>query len=397
MSGDRAAELTVVDQPTHHLTSTFSMKINNFKRLSDTQEKVRSTYIEIFPGKKIAFVVKNLLKNPPDGIGRYYNRYCHDGRGENWTPVTRNDLFLSVDLLAGEGSAPPALAGKVEIITGDTSQSFEFGNHQTGMYLGFFQCSVTKRSYLRPRLGRFLFCSPSFYTLSAANLVHVELTDVGEEDTLMMRFILFTPTAEGDLRSARYLSDQSKRIMKDESTADMKISCGEKDNKSVFNVHRNFFCARSPVFRAAIESDMLEGRTKEIYMAEVDERTVRQMIHYVYTGEFTTADLNIQMVALVADMYDLPGMMDLLCVSMKKHAKSENIADMLITAGKNIDISPPVIHYYLVTGRHGSEDLKKIAMVKLRENKDLLRDSAFMEKLDKNILVDIIKELEFIP
>ena len=36
-------------------------------------------------------------------------------------------------------------------------------------------------------------------------------------------------------------------------------------------------------------------------------------------------------------------------------------------------------------------------MVKLRENKELLRDSAFMEKLDKNILVDIIKELEFIP
>ena len=39
--------------------------------------------------------------------------------------------------------------------------------------------------------------------------------------------------------------------------------------------------------------------------------------------------------------------------------------------------------------------MKKIIMEKFRKNQKLLCDSAFMEKLNKNILIDIIKE--FIP
>ena len=124
--------------------------------------------------------------------------------------------------------------------------------------------------------------------------------------------------------------------MKDESTADMKITYGEKDDKKIFNVHKSFFCARSPVLRAAIESDMLEGRTKEIYIEEVDEKTLREMINYIYTGEFTGAELNVQRVAWLADKYDLPGMMDLLSNEMKEEevVDPEIIADLLIAAGK---------------------------------------------------------------
>ena len=124
--------------------------------------------------------------------------------------------------------------------------------------------------------------------------------------------------------------------MQDESTTDMKISCGEKDNKKIFNVHKIFFCAISPVFRAAIESDMIEGRTKEIYIEEVDEKTLKEMINYVYTGDFTGADLNVENVAWLADKYDIPGMMDLLCDRMKAEAVGpEIIADMIIAGGKD--------------------------------------------------------------
>ena len=123
--------------------------------------------------------------------------------------------------------------------------------------------------------------------------------------------------------------------MQDESTADLKISCGEKDNKKIFNVHKSFLCASSPVFRAAIENDMVEGRTKEIYIEEVDEKTVEEMIKYIYTGDFTGEDLNVQMVAWLADKYDIPGMMDLLCSRMKEgeDVGPEVIADLLIAAG----------------------------------------------------------------
>lgn len=62
LSGAMETEVTVGDQPTHQITSTFSMKITNFKRFTDTQEEGRSKYIEIWPGKKIAFIIKNLPK-----------------------------------------------------------------------------------------------------------------------------------------------------------------------------------------------------------------------------------------------------------------------------------------------------------------------------------------------
>ena len=140
----------------------------------------------------------------------------------------------------------------------------------------------------------------------------------------------------------RYLSAQTSKIMKDESTADMKISCGEKDNKKIFKVHKNFFCASSPVLRAAVESDMIEGRTKEIYIEEVDEKTLQEMINYVYTGRFTGANLNVEMVALMADKYDIPGMMDLLCTNMKEveDVGPKIIAELLIAGGKHIKIFP---------------------------------------------------------
>ena len=68
----------------------------------------------------------------------------------------------------------------------------------------------------------------------------------------------------------------------------------------------------------------------------MDEKTVEEMIHYIYTGEFTGADLNIQMVAWLANKYDLPGMMELLCSRMKADeiVDPQYIADILIAAGK---------------------------------------------------------------
>ena len=122
--------------------------------------------------------------------------------------------------------------------------------------------------------------------------------------------------------------------MEDDSTADFIIRCESK----AFNVHKNFFCASSPVFRAAIESDIVE-----IYIREVDVKTVLEMIYYVYTGDFTGADLNVQSVAWVADKYNLPGMMDLLCFRMTGDVEDEKIADMLIAAGKTLNFLPSIL------------------------------------------------------
>ena len=40
-------------------------------------------------------------------------------------------------------------------------------------------------------------------------------------------------------------------------------------------------------------------------MEEVDEKTVEEIIHYVYNGKFTGVKLNVQMLSRLADKYDL--------------------------------------------------------------------------------------------
>ena len=323
MSG--AMEITNNSQ----ISSTPTLKIKNFWGIIDA----RSEEIEIFPGKMVAFVVK--------GLAPAYTEYRLQGAGD--ITITQNDKFFSLEVVAGEGVDPPRLAGIVEIILGFSSQSFSFGDHVNREYLDF---DATNRSLvLKPGkiAGIWDFQQGEIGNWNknlAKSLVHVELT-AGGRDTLEIKFTLFTENQErlllDSLKNSRYLSTQNAKIMKDESTADLKISCGEKENKKIFNVHKNFFFASSPVFRVAIESDMLEGRNSEIYIEEVDEKTVEEMISYIYTRGFTGADLNIQMVAWLANKYDLPGMMELLCSRIKvdKIVEFEKIADILIAAGKS--------------------------------------------------------------
>jgi len=369
-------EITFGDQQTYQHT----LKINNFTKFMNIEEEVSTNYMNAFPGKKIAFVVKPEAKAPN---GSNYHQYHH--LGEGWTKITENDKFISLTILAAKGLEPPCLAGKIDIQLAGTSQTFSFGDPEKGKY----EKLLEKKLVIKPK--KIAGIQAPGYTGTEAivpRLVHLKLTGaVAEEDILVIKLTLFYPgevTKKQDqelpesLKSSSYLTDLNMKIMRDTSTANLKISFGDKKNKKTFTVHKNFLCARSPVFRAAIESDMMEGKTSEIYIKDVDEKTLKEMIHYIYTGELTGVDLDVQMVALMADKYDLPGMMDLMCFRMKEaEVEDEYIADMLIAAR-----------------RHDSEELQKIAMDKLRTKKEILRDPTFRKKFkgDQNILFDLIHE-----
>lgn len=145
--------------------------------------------------------------------------------------------------------------------------------------------------------------------------------------------------------------------------------------------YNNSFWFRSPVFRAMILTDMKEARKGEIYIEEVDEGTLASMINFIYTGELSGDNLDVQMVANMADKYDMPAFMDMLCFKMKSQdIRSEFIADLLISAD-----------------RHDSKDLKNVALDKLRADREIINDKGFRKKLqnteNKNILFDLFNEL----
>ena len=83
-------------------------------------------------------------------------------------------------------------------------------------------------------------------------------------------------------------------------------------------------------------SDMKEARKGEVYIEDVDEGTLAAMINFIYTGDLPGDNLNVQMVANMADKYEMPAFMDMLCFKMKSEdIRSEFIATNL-TIGSDI-------------------------------------------------------------
>ena len=101
-----------------------------------------------------------------------------------WPAITESDKFISLELVAvaGEDVDLPRLAGKVEIILGDSSQSFSFGNSEKWRYLQLDANSMSlalkpgkvKELYSRNQLDAE---DPDIYEMDhpelAASLVHV--------------------------------------------------------------------------------------------------------------------------------------------------------------------------------------------------------------------------------
>ena len=261
-------EITFGEQQTDQHT----FKINDFRKFIKLEEEVRSNFIEVFSPstktKKIAFVVKPLPVN--DAIGYKYTEYLP--QQGNWYTITDRDKFFSLELLAAKGFDPPRLAGSVEIMSGVSKQTVIFGDPQNEKYEKF---DAEKRSIkIKPNKISHLKSKGNTYAETAPYLVHVDLSEA-EDESLEIKFSLFCPgevnnvqerTLPDSLQSSMYLRELNRSIMADNSTTDLKISCGDKKKKKTFNVHKSFFCARSAVFRAAVEADMLEKKTSEFYI-----------------------------------------------------------------------------------------------------------------------------------
>ena len=101
----------------------------------------------------------------------------------------------------------------------------------------------------------------------------------------------------------------NKINLQGDPSADLTINC----DSETFRVHKYFLCSKSTVFSAMLNSDMREAREGEINIRDMNSNTLSSMIHYIYTGELADGwqDLDIQDVTIAADMYDLPGWMEL--------------------------------------------------------------------------------------
>merc|ERR1711874_97775 len=110
------------------------------------------------------------------------------------------------------------------------------------------------------------------------------------------------------------------------------------------------------------------------------------VISYIYTGELDLGEEpDVQLLAWAGDKYQLPGFMEVLCSKLRKEKLTgEMLADILISA-----------HL------HDSQDLKKVALEKIRINRRPLKEEGFekvMKEEDstrgRDILLDLVKNYQ---
>ena len=128
-------------------------------------------------------------------------------------------------------------------------------------------------------------------------------------------------------------------------------------------------------------SDMEEGQKGEMFIPDIDEKTLGTVIKYVYTDQLEMAeDQDLEMMINAADKYNLPGLVTLLCNQMREvDIKGEMIADLLILAYK-----------------HGKEELRELAVERIKANKMICKEEGFKERMEgapAAIWIDLLTDL----
>lgn len=167
------------------------------------------------------------------------------------------------------------------------------------------------------------------------------------------------------------LLEEFDSILHDQATADFTITCNGKN----FPVHRAIISARSRVLRAMIQSNMVEAKTgvHNIDHPPIDDKCLEEMIHFIYTGRLSGNDIDIQALCFAADKYDIKGLVRAICTKLEVgegregqvwYGRHDQVADMLIAG----DL-------------HNIEQLKKMAIQRIKINKEILADKDFKAKI----------------
>lgn len=185
----------------------------------------------------------------------------------------------------------------------------------------------------------------------------VEVHHVKTYQAYMKNFNIHYPFSR---KRKRFIQDM-RDIMENAAASDITIKCGEE----TFKVHKIFMTSRSSVFKAMLDTEMVEVTTGEIIIRDIDCPTLKEVIHFIYTGELSGKKVDLQNIWYAADKYDVNGLVEELCSKMKnENISGEEVADLLV-----------------ISKRHNSDTAKKIALKKLKEDVTILQDEVFKARM----------------
>ena len=110
--------------------------------------------------------------------------------------------------------------------------------------------------------------------------------------------------------------------------SDFTLAVGEEK----FQVHKLILSIRSPVFRRMMESPMLENANSEVEISDFKPEVVKEMIHYMYTGQAPNLNKMVAPLLDIADKYKLLRLKELCGEALARDLDVENAIATLILA-----------------------------------------------------------------
>ena len=152
-----------------------------------------------------------------------------------------------------------------------------------------------------------------------------------ENDLVKIRGLIVPEYGAQLEKSFKVLEEDISRMKTDTETADFVLKT--KNGTRKFPVHKTILTCRSKVFRAMFSSNMAEVSTGEAIIEDIEEDTLEELIHFLYTGGLSGSQYNIVSLCNAAEKYELPSLMDLVRFNMMSAELNVNqLADLFIAS-----------------------------------------------------------------
>ncbi|XP_042903335.2 TD and POZ domain-containing protein 4 [Parasteatoda tepidariorum] len=174
----------------------------------------------------------------------------------------------------------------------------------------------------------------------------------------------------------RTLCDDLKCMYEDKKHSDVKL----RSNNEIMQVHKCLLSARSSVFSAMFDHDMVENQTGIVDIFDVDNETLRALMEFLYTDTINITDYDQTLkLILVADKYEVNILKDECSKLLMSKLSPHNACEVISVA--------EMIH---------QKDLKYFALDYIKVNKKLILSLPdWTELVDKNkkLAIEILTKL----
>jgi speckle-type POZ protein len=111
------------------------------------------------------------------------------------------------------------------------------------------------------------------------------------------------------------------------------ITIVASDGKEI-RAHRNIIATRSPVFERKHLSQMLESRTNQILVEDIDHQTMYEVLRFLYTRKVQNIETLVSNLMYAAEKYDISDLKSICVSAMISQLSINNALKTLVLADR---------------------------------------------------------------